>query len=324
MAVEPVADHGAGGMILPGKPWMDTSGELIQAHGGGILYHEGTYYWYGENRSHGYVAIGVSGYSSKDLVNWKHLGVVLPKDEYDTMVKKSAINERPKVIYNPKTRQFVMWFHYDAPRYVNSKAGVAVADRPEGPFKFVEKFRPVESSTYRDMNLFVDDDGKAYSIYAGEENYTMHIVRLNDSWTEPERPMVEGKTWIRTLVKGHREAPAPFKHQGKYYMITSAATGWNPNAAAWAVADSMLGEWKAMGNPFVGDGAGTTFQSQSTFVLPVAGKPGRFIYMGDRWMPKDLAKSPYVWLPFEMKEDGGFEIMWRESWSPGEWMGKGE
>ena len=43
--------------------------------------------------------------------------------------------------------------------------------------------------------------------------------------------------------------------------------------------------------------------------------------MGDRWMPKDLAKSPYVWLPFEMKEDGGFEIRWKGNRSPGEWLG---
>lgn len=34
--------------IVPGEVWNDTDGNPINAHGGGILYHEGTYYWYGE------------------------------------------------------------------------------------------------------------------------------------------------------------------------------------------------------------------------------------------------------------------------------------
>lgn len=34
----------------PGKVWLDTSGKRIQAHGGSVLYHEGKYYWYGENK----------------------------------------------------------------------------------------------------------------------------------------------------------------------------------------------------------------------------------------------------------------------------------
>jgi hypothetical protein len=179
-------------------------------------------------------------------------------------------------------------------------------------------YRPVVASTYRDMNLFVDDDGRAYALYAGEENYTLHIVRLNDDWTAPERPMIEGKTWIRTLIRGHREAPAPFKYRGKYYLITSGATGWNPNPAQYAVADRMLGDWKPIANPFIGAGSEITFGSQSTFVLPVPGKSGSFIYLGDRWNPQDLADSRYVWLPFQMKPDGTFEVRWRDSWEPKE------
>ena len=58
----------------PGQPWKDTEGKLIQTHGGSVLYHEGTYYWYGENKDH-YVAggsnwhWGVRCYSSHDLYN---------------------------------------------------------------------------------------------------------------------------------------------------------------------------------------------------------------------------------------------------------------
>ncbi len=304
------------GQIVPGASWRDTEGYPIQAHGGGILRHEGKYYWYGEDRSRGYVGIGVSAYVSDDLVRWRHLGVVLPKNTYDEKWREQTINERPKVIYNARTRKFVMWFHWDKSGYGDSRAGVAISDRPDGPFRFLGQSRPVESSTYRDMNLFVDDDGTAYAIYAGEENYTMHIVRLNADWTAPEAPMVEGKTWIRTLVRAHREAPAPFKHGGKYYMITSAATGWDPNPANYAVADSMLGNWKIVGDPFVGAGREITFGSQSTFVLPVPNKPGQFVYLGDRWNPQNLADARYIWLPFALKPDGTFQIEWRDAWKP--------
>src|SRR5262249_17442133 len=34
--------------FAPGQVWLDTEGHAINAHGGGILFHEGVYYWYGE------------------------------------------------------------------------------------------------------------------------------------------------------------------------------------------------------------------------------------------------------------------------------------
>ena len=34
--------------ITPGQEWPDRKGEHINAHGGGLLFHEGKYYWYGE------------------------------------------------------------------------------------------------------------------------------------------------------------------------------------------------------------------------------------------------------------------------------------
>lgn len=203
--------------------------------------------------------------------------------------------------------------------YAVSKPGVAIADKPTGPFTFLEEksVRPVPTSTFRDMNLWVDDDGKAYVYYSGEDNWTMHISRLNDDYTAPEKPMVaenEGKTWSRNFVRRMREAPAPFKWQGKYYIITSACTGWEPNPAGYAVADSPLGPWKELGNPCVGDSANTTFHSQSTYVLPLGGD--RFMYMGDRWKSKNLADSRYIWLPFTMKPDGTFNIEWTDAWTP--------
>ena len=94
-----------------------------------------------------------------------------------------------------------------------------------------------------------------------------------------------------------REAPAPFKDKSHYYLITSACTGWKPNEADYAVADHILGPYHSKGNPGVGPEASTTFGAQSSFVLPVPGRPGTFIFAADQWDPCRLSDSRYLWLP---------------------------
>lgn len=71
--------------------------------------------------------------------------------------------------------------------------------------------------------------------------------------------------------------------------MMSGCTGWAPNAARSAVAESIWGPWRELGNPCEGPGAETTYDSQSTFVIAVAGTD-RYIYMGDRWNPADAAR----------------------------------
>jgi hypothetical protein len=160
----------------------------------------------------------------------------------------------------------------------------------------------------------VDDDGKAYVFYASENNATMYVVRLNSEFTGPETPTAPNKTWARILVGRMREAPAPFKFKGRYYLITSGCTGWTPNAAECAVADNILGPWASRGNPFVGPEASLSFRTQSTFVLPAPARPGCFLFMADRWTPRRLYDSRYVWLPLVFKPDGAFALEWRDRW----------
>jgi hypothetical protein len=303
-------------MISPGEVWNDTDGNPIQAHGGGILARDGVYYWYGEDKTYGAGnAVGVHCYSSRDLAAWKNEGIVLPKEAVPEKFRETGVLERPKVLYNAATSRYVMWMHLDAEGYSVAQAGVAVADTPTGPFTLVAAFRPISSSTFRDMNLFQDEDGAAYVFYAGEDNATMHIVRLNREFTAPEQPMVEGETWARAFVSQSREAPAPFKCRGRYYVITSGCTGWASNAADIAVANHTLGPWTSLGNPCAGEDADTTFGAQSTFVLPAPGRPdGDFLFLADRWKPHDLADSRCVWLPFRVGPDGRVTLEWRDNW----------
>ena len=142
----------------PKEVWNDTEGNPINAHGGGILYHKGTYYWYGEYKVGKTVlpsdatweryrtdVTGVSCYSSKDLLNWKVEGVALKAitDDPNSDIHPTQVLERPKVVYNKKTKKFVMWMHIDSPDYSKAEAGVAIADSPTGPFKYLDGFPAV-------------------------------------------------------------------------------------------------------------------------------------------------------------------------------------
>jgi hypothetical protein len=218
----------------------------------------------------------------------------------------SKVLERPKVIYNEKTGKFVMWLHVDSHDYAMACAGVAVSDSPTGKFNYQGSLRP-NNQMSRDMTLFKDDDGKAYHIYSSEDNATMHVSQLSDDYLKPS-----GK-YVRIFVGLSREAPAIFKYKKKYYLISSGCTGWSPNEARYAIADSILGNWTLMDNPCKGANANKTFFSQSSYILPVSGKKDSFIAIFDRWNKTNLKDSRYVWLPIEFDGEK-MKIQWMDQW----------
>lgn len=374
--------------FLPDQPWPDDRGVHINAHGGGVLFHEGVYYWFGEHKIAGDTAeVGVHCYSSADLYNWKDCGIALAiSDDPHSDITKGCILERPKVIYNAHTKKFAMWFHVELKGQArhSARSGVAVADEPAGPYALVRSVRP-DANTWplnvtreqksgfaeaqkligthfiggpnpevpkhnllardftlgqmaKDMTLFVDDDGKAYHVFASEENSTLHISQLTDDY------LGHAGKWVRVFEHRWNEAPALLKFQGRYWLLSSGCTGWDPNTARLAVADSIWGpwmelgnplteaspvgpdikltlvKWKEMGYPSVGGnprkytlGPELTFGGQSTFVLPLSGRPGCFIAMFDVWRPQEHVKGGYVWLPMKFVNDR-FTITWRDSW----------
>lgn len=343
----------------PGEVWTDNNGVHINAHGGGILYYNNKYYWFGEYKSENsnQALVGVTCYSSADLYNWTNEGVVLPvvENNENSPIAKECIIERPKVIHNPKTGKFVMYFHLELKDkgYASAYTGIAVSDSPTGTYQLVKASRVNpkhwavnmteqqrkstvkpddfekwwtpewveaakdglftrrdfnEGQMARDMTLFVDDNGKAYHIYASEENLTLQIAELTADY------LAHTGKYIRVAPTGHNEAPAVFKKNGRYYMITSGCTGWAPNAARLLVADSIMGNWQLYPNPCVGADADLTFNSQSTFILPVAGKNDAFIFMADRWNPKHPIDGRYVWLPIQF-ENGLPVLKWIDEWT---------
>ena len=242
----------------------------------------------------------------------------------------------------------------DPSRYSRASMGFAVSDTPYGPFKLVNVQRMnyktggdynADAGMARDMNVFLDDTDidqngvkDAYAIYSSENNKYIYISLLNKDYTGPaaegsaDTMKLSDGTAVQTfadrvLGSGNtfREAPAVFKYDGYYYMITSGTTGWRPNPAAYYRAENIYGPWTAMGDPCEG-GSADTFRSQPTAVIPVDAEEGNFIYMGDRWSytqydatTTDSAHwdSGYVWLPVNISADGKISLPKLANWDLG-------
>ncbi|GAA4734875.1 glycoside hydrolase family 43 protein [Flavisolibacter ginsenosidimutans] len=331
-----------------GTIWNDTDGKPINAHGGGILYHQGSYYWYGEFKGQGKVGNvamdGVSCYSSRDLKNWKNEGLALRMiNDSTSPLQPGCLIERPKVIYNHKTKKYVMWFHHElkGKGYAAAMAGVAVADRPKGPFTYIKSVRPNphawptnfpdslkrpltpgETLDRKDKNFgakraagyLVRRDfesgqmSRDMTLYVDDDGTAYQITASEDNSTLHVNKLAIdylGFTgeYYRVQPGGSNEAPALIKHGGKYYLITSGTTGWSPNPARSFVADKITGPYESLGNPAVGndEDKATTFHSQGTFILPIEGKRETYIFMADRWVPNNAIDGTYVWLPLTIE-----------------------
>ncbi|HEY3494397.1 MAG TPA: RICIN domain-containing protein [Polyangiaceae bacterium] len=302
--------------LINGVQWADTEGNPIQAHGGGIVEADGYYYWFGENRNPDGTFYAVSAYRSRDLVRWEFVRHVLRETSGAGL--DPANIERPKVVFNASTGKYVMWMHWEnGSDYGEARAAVASSDSVAGDYTYHGSFRPLAGSGVmdhgkpgymsRDCTLFVDDDGKAYFISAADENYDLNLYLLTPDYLEIEE-------LVATLFpQGHREAPALFKRNEVYFLLTSGATGWDPNQAQYATSRSLASGWSSMTN--VGDG--NTFHSQSTFVLPVQGSGGTaYLYLGDRWAGAwggRVNDSTYVWQPITFPSATSMSMSWNNT-----------
>lgn len=280
--------------LTNGGVWKDTNGEEIHAHGGHILFYEDYYYWYGEDRRKNYY---VSCYRSKDLFNWEFRNHILTTDTPAAPIRVRTnlqllnedggkVNlERPKVLFNPETQQFVLWVHYENGKdYTAAACAIATSGSPDSGFVYHGSFNPYGYMS-RDCTLFQDDNGTAYFISAARDNADLHVYRLQADYLNVE-------CLVHKLWQGeYREAPAVFKRKGKYYMLSSFCTGWDPNQGKYAVADAMEGPW-GMLRDF---GDETTYRTQPAFVLKRSEQ--EILYFSDRWNGTDYFQSGYVVLP---------------------------
>ncbi len=302
--------------IVNGTQFKDTSGNVIHAHGGGMIKYGDYYYWYGEYRDNSNYFLGVRCYRSTDLKNWEYRGEVLKPSSASELNKCNV--ERPKVMYNASTKQFVMWMHWeDGINYGQARAAVAYCNTPDGNYTYQGSFRPFVNSGVtdhglpgymsRDCNVFVDTDGTGYFISSSNENMDLHLYKLT--------PDYKGIASLaaKLYVGKQREAPCLIKRNNYYYLITSGCTGWSPNQTKYAYSTSLTSGWSDLYN--LGDS--TTYSSQPAFIIPVQGtETTTFLYTGDRWAGAWGGKvndSQYVWLPIIFNSNTSLSLPYSNS-----------
>lgn len=307
--------------------WYDEDGNIINASDGGVIYADGKYHWYGmalrpapfdlSDNGGQKTDVGVVMYESSDLLRWKFEGVILPvsKDPKSPLYGPLRF-ERPKIIYNEKTKQYVLWCHYvsypgnHGRTPGTAEAGVAVCDKVSGTYKWQGTCRPIGDGSVKDCTLYKDSDGCAYFIYdcVVEEDRCLHVVKLSEDYLKPTNvyTRIEAASW--------REAPAIIYKNGYYYIVTSGLTSWDYNQAKAFRTRHLLEQWEDIGDPCVNDELHTTFNSQSSYAFPVEGREDLCIMMFERHNKKNFLECSYVWLPIKFNANNSISISYKEEW----------
>lgn len=227
-----------------------------------VLYAEQTGRFYIYSTTDG--APGWGGYyftvfSSPDLCEWRHDGIML--DLATDQVPWASGNAWAPCIIERKTPAGWKYYFYFSghDRERNRKSiGVAVADRPEGPF--VEHGEPIvyelpegqRGGQQIDVDVFQDPVSGKYYLYWG--NGYMAGAELNDDMTS----LKPGTTRLMTPRGGslqdyaYREAPYVFYRGGKYYFMWSVDDTGSPNYhVAYGTSDSPLGHIEVAKEPVV-------------------------------------------------------------------------
>lgn len=181
-------------------------------------------------------------FSSKDLVTWtKHAAVL------DT----AAVKWAEKAMWAPSVirkdgRYYLFFGANDVHEGEVGGIGVAVSDRPEGPYadllgkplinEIVNGAQPI------DQFVFHDGDDRYYMYYGGWRH--CNVVRLNDDFTGIV-PFEDGETYKEITPEGYVEGPFMFKKNGKYYFMWSEGGWGGPDySVAYAIADSPFGPFR--------------------------------------------------------------------------------
>lgn len=315
----------------PGQAWPDTDGTHINAHGYCILKHGEKFYWYGSHKIAGRTEsenneAGVRCYVSVDLMNWQNSGLVLSvtSDGQDPEVADAGILDRPKVVFQPATRKFVMYFKLYPPKAAGGSVGtdiayvgVATASEPLGAFTYEGRFTGGGSSSGSgDFAIYQEEDGAAYHIAVRKPDKALVCARLSKDGLRPD-----GEYTVMEGVTRATEAPALLRRNGKIYLLGSGSTGWNPNPARMFVADRITGPYEPIGNPCEGLnphnqlGPEKSFGGQSTFVMQAPWNPDEWIAMFDIWNSDEPIHAGYIWLPMYFNNDKPI-IRWRTEWRP--------
>jgi len=178
-------------------------------------------------------------FSSSNLTDWTDHGIVVSQESVPWANHTGYAFWAPDCI----ERNGKYYFYFPAP--ANDTAygrgfavGVAVADKPSGPF--IPFDTPIKGVHGIDPNVFTDTDGQTYLLWASR-NFL--IAKLNNNMTElaSEPVAIEGLP-----DKGLKEGPFLFSRNGKYYL-TYPHVADSTEQLEYAISDNVFGPYKVAG-----------------------------------------------------------------------------
>jgi hypothetical protein len=286
--------------FYPGRAWLDTKGERIQAHGGSLHFEHDTYYWYGENKEKtvpgsGNWHWGVRAYSSSDLYNWDDLGLIIPPvlDDPASPLHPAQKMDRPHILFNEATRKYVCWLKVMGDGAHDTQAStILTSDNFLGPYEIVRAGLEPLGMSAGDFDLAVDPRTKKAYYFFEKVHTDLIVADLTDDYTD-----VTGKYSSHFHHPGPpftREAPAHFEREGVHYLVTSGSSGYFPNFSEFASAPGYHGPWEVLGDAHPGDPTRTSFRSQISCVFKHPHKKDLYIALADRWLPQLPDDMPNV------------------------------
>jgi len=286
--------------FTPNELWTDTKGVHINAHGGGMLYFQGKYYWYGEYKSENTSSamVGFTCYSSTNLINWNNEGVVLAvSDDEKSDIAKGCIMERPKVVYNAKTKQFVMWFYLElkGQNYKAARVALVVSDSPIGRFKYLRSYRP-NAGIYT-LNFTLE-----------QKNAALTESDFPKSWTAEWSLAVKNGLFLQRDLPGgqmSRDMSIFMDDNAKTYHIFASEKNQTLQIA------ELADDYQSHDGRFV-----RVIEGKHNEALAIFKKDGKnFLITSDctGWTPKYPIDTRYIWLPIEFKNNIPV-ITWKDNW----------
>lgn len=275
--------------FTPGKIWLDTNGNPIQAHGGALFFENGTYYWYGENKEYtdginGIWTWGIRMYRSTDLYNWEDLGLIAEPDvdDPDSPLFPEKYVDRPHILHCRATGKYVMWIKLSGPE---SCFAIFQADALTGPYHLQKGEYHPEGSSVGDFDIVVDADTEKAYLFMDSSPKSIAGYELTGDYLAVSHQV--SRQYENLTPPFCREGVAVFEHSGRKYMITSGMSGYTPNQSEVAAADQWTDHFVPLGDPHVGDTTMASFNSQISQVFRLPGTD-RYIALADRWMPDHM------------------------------------
>lgn len=210
---------------------------------------------------------------STDMVNWTDRGtLILSSESFGGSAKKNDDWAAQVIRRNNKYYYYVT---VGDPNAGGSRSiNVAVADKPEGPFKDALNGNHLAGPNwdYIDPTVWIDDNGQAYLYFGNPTLYwaklkedmitldgEVHKTTMTEAGFGPKYCDNEGKCSESAYVEG----PWIHKRNGTYYMIY--ASHGVPEKISYSTSSSPTGPWTFRG-VIMDQGNGTAFTNHSGII----------------------------------------------------------